>query len=97
MTQAPFANGGSIAPGEIAGLRRVGISPDSGTRSRYPPACGRKLIVPGNHPDRTTTAHPAELEARGKSPAQNGEGSPSNSSFPWPPPAGAPPHVQVSK
>ena len=40
--------------------------------SRYPPAFPMKLTIPGNHPDRTKTVHPAEVEARGKSPARKG-------------------------
>jgi hypothetical protein len=96
VTEAPFVNGDSTAPGEIADLRRVGISPDFWYPVTVSDSVWKEASHPGNHPERTTTAHP-EVEARGKSPAQKGEGSPSNSSFPWPPPAGGPPHVRVSK
>jgi hypothetical protein len=73
VTEAPFVNGDSTAPGEIADLRRVGISPDFWYPVTVSVSVWKEASHPGNHPERTT-AHPAEVEARGKSPAQKGKG-----------------------
>jgi hypothetical protein len=45
VTEAPFVNGGSTAPGEIADLRRVGISPDFW----YPVAVSASVWKEANH------------------------------------------------